>query len=86
MGQVSFTLDIWSDSLHQSYLAIPAHWIAQVEGASTLKLKTALIMFHCLCQSHTGESLVRTLMYLLDMAGIIGGFKVEKFWPIIHPY
>ena len=71
MGQVSFMLDTWLDRLRQSYLAVTAHWIAEVEGTSNLQLKTALIVFHHLCWNHTRKSLVRTVAYLLDRARVM---------------
>ncbi|KAI0263898.1 hypothetical protein BGY98DRAFT_905398, partial [Russula aff. rugulosa BPL654] len=46
MGQVSFTMDIWSDQNRRSYLAITAHWIAKCGDTEALALKTALIAFH----------------------------------------
>lgn len=70
MGLVSFTMDIWSDQRLQSFLAITAHWIAKVEGTSALQLKSALIAFHKLRGSHSGKSLSKTVMHLLDRAGI----------------
>jgi len=70
MGQISFTMDTWSDQNYRSYLAITAHWIAEVEGTSALRLKTALIAFHRLRQNHTGKSMARTVVHLLDRAGI----------------
>jgi hypothetical protein len=70
LGQISFTMDIWSDPLLQSYLALTAHWIAEVPGTSALQLKTALIAFHRLCGSHSGRLLAKTVMRLLDRAGI----------------
>ena len=79
MGQVSFTLDTWSDRLHQSYLAVTAHWIAEVEGSLNLQLKTALITFYHLRWNHTRKSLVRTVAYLLDRAGV-----TTKVRPRLH--
>ena len=71
MGQVSFTLDIWSDRRYGSYLAITAHWIAEVEGSRTLQLKTSLIAFHHLRrQNHSGKLLAKVVRYLLDQAGV----------------
>jgi len=70
MGRVSLMADTWSDQSYNSYLAVTAHWVAQVDGTSALQLKTALIAFHCLEQDHTGTTLAATLMHLLDRAGI----------------
>jgi len=47
-----------------------AHWIARVEGSTSLQLKAALIAFHHLCGSHDGVLLVDTVVKLLDRAGI----------------
>ena len=70
MGCVSLMADIWSDQSYNSYLAVTAHWVAQVNGTSALQLKTALIAFYCLEQGHTGITLAATLMHLLDRASI----------------
>jgi hypothetical protein len=70
MGQISFTLDTWSDQRRGSFLAVTAHWVASVGGSSALQLKTALITFHRLRQNHTGKSMARTVMHLLDRADI----------------
>jgi len=70
MGQISFTLDTWSDQHHRSFLAVTAHWVASVGGSSALQLKIALIAFHHLRQNHTGKSMARTVMHLLDRADI----------------
>ena len=68
VGQVSFMLDTWSGQNFRPYLAMTAHWIAEVN--STLQLKTALVAFHRLRHNHTGKSLARTVMHLLDRAGV----------------
>lgn len=70
MGQVSFTLDIWTGSNSRHYLAITAHWIAAAKGTSTLYLKAALIAFHQLRKNHSGRELAETVMCLLDRAGV----------------
>ena len=51
-------------------MAITTHWIAETKGSSVLQLKLALIAFHHLCQNHTGASMARAVMYLLDRAGV----------------
>jgi len=70
MGQVSFTMDMWSDKPLRSYLAITAHWIARVKGTSALRLEMALVAFHQVCEDHTGESLANIVLRLLDRAGV----------------
>jgi len=70
MGQISFTLDTWSDQRHRSFLAVTAHLVTSVRGSLALQLKTVLIAFHRLHQNHTGKSMARTVMHLLDRADI----------------
>jgi len=78
MGQISFTLDTWSDQRRGSFLAVTAHWVVSVKGTSVLQLKTALIAFHRLCQNHTGKSMARTVMHLLDRADVT--VKVRRLY------
>jgi len=70
VGRVSFTMDMWSDNPLRSYLAITGHWIARVEGTSSLQLESALIAFHQVRQDHSGESLANIVLRLLDRAGV----------------
>jgi hypothetical protein len=57
-----------------------AHWIAEnldVENClRSLQLKVALIAFHRIRGRHTGKSLARTVLYLLDRAGITTKVRV----------
>lgn len=71
-GQISVTMDIWSDQNRQSYLAITAHWIGTIHGTTALELKATLIAFHRLRGEHDGESLADVVIQLLDRAGITG--------------
>ena len=50
MGRISLTADTWSDQSFGSYLAVTAHWVAEVKGTLALQLKVALIVFHQLRQ------------------------------------
>ena len=70
MGEISLTTDIWSDQNRKSYLAITAHWIAKLEGTTSLQLKASLIAFYRLHGGHDGEALAETVLQLLDRAGI----------------
>jgi len=70
MGRVSFTTDIWSDKNRRPYLVITAHWIAKLEGTSSLQLKASLIAFHRLRGGHNGTSLAKVVLHLLDRAGV----------------
>ncbi len=49
-----------------------AHWIARVEQTDGLKLRMALIAFHCLTGRHDGKSLAEIILHLLYRAGITG--------------
>src|SRR5713226_4581775 len=70
MGQISITMDVWSDQNRQPFLAMMAHWVAKVKGTTALQLKTALIAFHRLGGRHDGKTLAETVMKLLDRAQI----------------
>ncbi|KAF8267068.1 hypothetical protein EI94DRAFT_1582652 [Lactarius quietus] len=70
LGQVSFTTDIWTNHNLWSYLAITAHWISKLPGTSSLQLKVALITFQRLSGHHSGASLGKTILALLDRAKV----------------
>ncbi|KAH7904065.1 hypothetical protein BJ138DRAFT_1019655, partial [Hygrophoropsis aurantiaca] len=70
LGDISFTADIWSDKKRGSYLGMTAHWIAEDPITGTLTLRSALIAFHRLRGNHTGKSIAKTIVYLLDRAGV----------------
>ncbi|OJA15568.1 hypothetical protein AZE42_12605 [Rhizopogon vesiculosus] len=58
-----------------------AHWIAKMEETNTLCLKGALITFHRLHKKHTGKSLARTVLHLLDRADAtlkVGHFTLDN--------
>ncbi|KIK41147.1 hypothetical protein CY34DRAFT_85941, partial [Suillus luteus UH-Slu-Lm8-n1] len=70
LGKVSFTSDLWSDSNLCPFMAVTAHWIARADHSSVLVLNTALIAFHHVPGSHTGELLAEVILHLLDRAGV----------------
>jgi hypothetical protein len=70
VGKVSFTSDLWSDRQRRSYMCITAHWIARSKRSHSLELKSALIAFHHVSGTHDGVNLARTMLKLLDRAGI----------------
>ena len=70
MGKVSFTADLWSNQAQIAYLAMTAHWIAKMDETGTLSLKGALIAFHRMRRDHSGKSLARTVLHLLDRADV----------------
>lgn len=69
---MSFTADIWSSDSRRPYLAVTAHWIQAMnpETQSNLQMRSGLLAFHRIRGRHTGQSLARTLLYLLDRAGV----------------
>ncbi|KAI6009271.1 hypothetical protein EDC04DRAFT_2610639 [Pisolithus marmoratus] len=70
-GHISHTTDIWSDHNRCPFLAMTAHWIAEEAGTGLLRL------------SHTGKSLSKTILYLLDCAKITAKSSlVQLFWQI----
>jgi hypothetical protein len=71
VGQISFTIDSWSDQSRKPYLAITAHWIAEHNDTGALRLKTALIAFHHIRGGHDGVSLAHVVLGLLNRAEII---------------
>jgi hypothetical protein len=90
VGRVSFTMDVWSSKNSQPYLAITAHYIARVglEGTTSLRLKASLIAFHRICGTHDGVSLARTVIDLLDRAGVTVkvGFYITHEHRLIQHY
>ena len=55
-----------------------AHWIAENEKTRSLELKAALIAFHRITGNHTGKSLARTVLYLLNWAGITVKVRIRS--------
>jgi hypothetical protein len=53
-----------------SYLALTAHWISPDGLRGHLDLRSALIGFKCMKKKHTGDNIGRTIMHLLDRAGV----------------
>ncbi|KIM56456.1 hypothetical protein SCLCIDRAFT_65514, partial [Scleroderma citrinum Foug A] len=46
LGNISFTLDVWTDRNHKSYLAMTGHWISKDPTTKVLHLESALFTFH----------------------------------------
>ncbi|KAF9220538.1 hypothetical protein BS17DRAFT_649737, partial [Gyrodon lividus] len=46
LGNISYTLDIWSDDARRPYLVMTAHWIGQELDTGQLRLQSALVAFH----------------------------------------
>ena len=51
-----------------------------MDGTSSLQLKAALIAFHRIRGAHDGEALARTVLALLDRAGITVKVMVFFAW------
>jgi hypothetical protein len=79
-GQISFTVDVWSDQNRRPFLAMTAHWIGRVEGATALELKMALIGFHRLRGRHDGKTLAETVLKLLDRAKVTVQVRLFITW------
>jgi hypothetical protein len=78
-GKVSFTSDLWSDSNLRPFMALTAHWIAKADHSSALVLKAALVGFHHVPGSHTGEMLASVILHLLDRAGVTEKVSVSVY-------
>lgn len=63
-------MDVWSTRRRQGYLALTGHWLV-LEDDGRLVLKVALLGFHRLRGSHTGNRLARIVYMLLERAGIL---------------
>jgi hypothetical protein len=57
-------------------MALTAHWIARANNSSILVLNAALIAFHHIPGSHTGELLADVILHLLDRAGVTNKVSV----------
>jgi hypothetical protein len=60
-------------------MALTAHWIAKADHSSALALKAALIGFHHVPGSHTGEMLASVILHLLDRAGVTEKVSVSVY-------
>ena len=49
-----------------SFLGLTCHWITADASTGSLSLKTSLISFHHLKKKHTGHSIAKAIVYLLD--------------------
>jgi hypothetical protein len=70
IGNVSFTTNLWSNDNLRSFMALMAHWVSEDPVTKSLGLESALLAFHRVRECHTGESLARTILYLLDRSRI----------------
>ncbi len=70
MGRVSFTSDIWSRKNLQSYMAITAHYI-MCDASGRLVLRTDLVAFRGLDESHTGVNLAKVFLDVMKEIGTL---------------
>jgi len=70
-GQISFTMDIWSNASLSLYLAVTSHWIAWDSNTNNnLSLKATLIGFHHFTGPHMGKSIASVILSLMDRTNI----------------
>jgi hypothetical protein len=68
------------------FLALTTHWISSDKSSGCLSLKAALIGFHQLEITHTGLNIAKTILFLLDQAGIMHkAFISFVFAPYVNP-
>jgi hypothetical protein len=78
--------DIWSNGNMAAFLALTAHWISSDKSSRCLSLKAALIGFHQLEMTHMGLNIAKTILFLLDWAGIMHkAFISFVFVPYVNP-
>ena len=65
---VSLTADLWSNQVLASFLAVTAHWLSNQSGE--LSLKAALIGFQRMTGDHTGKSIAKGILQVVERAGI----------------
>lgn len=70
MGKVSFTSDLWSDSVLTSYMGLTAHYMVENGPAKDLELKSVLIAFHPLEGKHNAKNLAQIVVNLTDRAEV----------------
>ncbi len=70
VGRVSFTSDIWSAVNLQSYMAVTAHYIMRLPNGR-LVLRSDLVAFRALDQSHTGVNIAAVFLQLVKEIGCI---------------
>jgi hypothetical protein len=79
VGDISFTVDAWSDSDLKPYLCVTAHWVGREKTTKRLILRSALIAFHRIVGRHDGENMAQALLRILDRAGV-----TQKVHMILH--
>ena len=69
VGEVSLTCDAWQASNVDGYFAVTGHWIDE-SLPTQWELKSALLGFTRLCNSHSGERLGQALFKIVDRVDI----------------
>ena len=54
-----------------AFLAVTLHWISCDKSTGSLSLRAALIGFRRLKKRHTGRNLAKSILRVLDRAGIL---------------
>ena len=68
-GEVSLTCDAWQASNTDGYFAVTGHWIDE-SVPTQWELKSALLGFTRLCNSHSGERLGQALFKIVERVSI----------------
>ena len=66
-------------------------WVTEDQGDCNGAIKTILMVWNELLHTCNGaiktKGKMRSTAVIINLTKLtIGGFKVEKLWPIIHPY
>lgn len=74
-GRVSFTMDLWSDPVLDSYMAIMAHYVIR-DNNHQLEYRSDLIVFRYIEGSHMGVNLANHFLIILEEMDLL--YKVSR--------
>ncbi|CAK5276396.1 unnamed protein product [Mycena citricolor] len=81
LGEISFTLDLWSSKGMYPYLAVTLHWLARNGQTKANYIRHALLAFRRVRGSHSGTRIARIMIQILSAAGIVekaGHFTMDN--------
>lgn len=70
-GRISFTTDLWSDPILDSYMAVTAHYLVRDKTTRKLQWRSGLVAFRFIEGSHTGVNLGRNFVKILQELGVL---------------
>lgn len=79
-GRISFTSDLWSDPVLDSYMAVTAHYLVRDEKTRKLQWRNGLVAFRFIEGSHTGVNLGRQFVKILEELGVL--HKVQSIFSV----